>query len=250
MKGRSALPRVAFLLGFMVVAGGLAGAVWGRALLAKVKYFNVRQVEVIGARWAAPDSLLQIAAIGSDRSVWEDYSDVERRLVAHPLIEEARVRRSGLHGLRVVVREVEPLALVGVPQLRAVRGDGTLLPIDPTQASIDLPLLTAGAEIADDSTMLKEGPALQALRMFAELHALDPGLTALVSDFELSENRELLVNLVMSQPARSLALPADIDEVLVKRVRATLSDLRSRGVDAAVVEARYADQIVVRRRQG
>ena len=247
MKGRSALPRVAYLLGLLVVAGGLAGAFWGRALLAKVDYFNVRQVEVVGSGWAAPDSLLQLAAIGSDRSVWEDFSDVEQRLVTHPLIEAAEVRRSGLHGLRVVVREVEPLALVGVPDLRAVRADGTLLPIDPTRTSINLPLVTVGAEMSDDSTRLKEGPALEALHIFAELHALDPGLAALVSDFELVGDRGLMVNLVMSQPAQSLALPADVNEVLVKRVRATLSDLRSRGVHAAVIEARYADQIVVRR---
>jgi hypothetical protein len=249
MKGRSALPRVAFLLGLLTVAGGLAGAVWGRRLLSGVRYFNVRRVEVVGARWVAPDSLLRLAAIGRDRSVWEDYSDVERRLARHPLIEEARVHRSGLDALRIVVREVEPVALVGVPDLRAVRGDGTILPIDPTRAPLDLPLLTMPTELSADSTGLREGPALEALRIFARLQRLDPGLTAVVSDFELLESGALMANLLMSQPARRLALPAAIDETLVRRVRATLADLRSRGVHAALVEARYANQIVVRREQ-
>jgi cell division septal protein FtsQ len=75
MKGRSALPRVAFLLGLAVVAGILAAAVWGQDLLAKLDYFNVRRVEVVGTRWVAPDSLLGLAGIKSDRSVWEDFSD-------------------------------------------------------------------------------------------------------------------------------------------------------------------------------
>jgi cell division septal protein FtsQ len=247
MKGRSALPRTAFVIGLVVVAGGLAGAAWGRRLLAGIDYFRVRRVEVVGARWVAPDSVVRLAAIGRDRSVWDDYSDVERRLVSHPLIEEAQVHRSGLRALRIAIREVEPVALVGVPELRPVRADGTLLPIDPTDAPVDLPLLAVPARLAPDSTRLADGPALEALRAFARLRALDPGLTAVASDFERLEDGSLMVNLVTSQPARRLALPPSLDEAVVRRVRATLVDLRSRGVRAELVEARYANQIVVRR---
>jgi hypothetical protein len=249
MKGRSALPRAAFFVGLIVIAGGLAGSIWGRELLSMSGYFDVRQVEVIGARWVAPDSILRTAAIRSDRSVWDDYTDVERRLAGHPLIEDAQVRRVGMHTLRIVVREVEPIAFVGAPDLRPVRDDGTLLPIDPAGMSLDLPLLTTPAELDEDSARLQGGPALVALEMFAELHSLDPGLSAIISDFGLADDDGLMANLEISQPARSLALPKQIDEMLVNRVRATLAGLRSRGVDAAMVEARYADQIVVRRDQ-
>jgi hypothetical protein len=249
MKGRSALPRVAFLLGLAVVAGILACAVWGQDLLAKLDYFNVRRVEVVGTRWVAPDSLLGLAGIRSDRSVWEDFSAAEARLAGHPMIEEAQIRRSGLHTLRVVVREVEPVALVGVPELRAVRDDGSLLPLDPRRGSVDLPLLISEADLTEDSTRLAEGPALAAVKIFAGLHSLDPGLTAIVSDFEIEGSTDLAINLMMSQPARRIALPAEIDERLVRRVRATLADLRSRGIEAALIDARFADQIVVWREQ-
>jgi cell division septal protein FtsQ len=249
MKGRSALPRVAFLLGLLVVVGGVAGAVWGRTLLTHVNYFNVKQVEVAGAHWAAPDSLLHLAAIRSDRSVWDDFDDVESRLEEHPLIESAVIKRSGLRGLRLIVSEVEPIALVSVPNLGAVRADGTLLPIDPTRTPLDLPLVAVDAQVNEDSTRLAEGPALDALLIFAKLQTLDPALAALASDFELAADRGLIVNMVESQPVQSLVLPAEFGEVLVKRVRATLSDLRSRGIEATVMEARYANQIVVRRQQ-
>jgi cell division septal protein FtsQ len=247
MKGRSALPRAAFLLGLLVVVGGIAGSMWGLKLLAGIDYFNVRRVEVVGTRWLAPDSLLRMAAIGSDRSVWEDYAHVEHWLVTHPLIEEAQVRRSGLHALRIVVREVEPVALVGVPELRAVRDNGTLLPIDLAGTSLDLPLLTMPVEVAADSTTLRESAALSALEIFVTLRRMDPGLAAIVSDFRQLEDDGLILNLAVSQPAKRLALPAEIDEALARRVRATLADLRHRDIDAAFVEARYAGQIVVRR---
>ncbi len=249
MKGRSALPRVAFLLGLTLVGAVLASVVWGQKLLTKLSYFNVRRVEVVGTQWLAPDSLLALAGIRSDRSVWEDYSSLAVRLAEHPLIEEAQIRRSGLRSLRIVVREVEPVALVGIPELSAVRSDGMLLPIDPTHSPVDLPLLTVEATLTDDSTRLAEGPALDALRVFAVLHALDPGLTAVVSDFEQLGSTDFVLNLMASQPARRIALPTEIDERLVRRLRATLADLRRRGIEAAVIETRYADQIVVRREQ-
>lgn len=247
MKGRSALPRAAYLIGLLVLALGVAGWIWGGRLLARFEYFGVRQVEVVGSRLLAPDSILRLAAIRSDRSVWDDYSDVERRLLGHPMIEEARVHRSGLHALRIVVREVEPVALAGTPELRPVLGDGTLLPIDPAGLSLDLPLLTMDVSLTSDSTQMRVGPALHALQIFARLQEVDPGLAALVSDFRLLDGRGLMMNLVMSQPAGRLVLPADFDESLARRVRATLADLRGREITAALVEARYAGQIVVQR---
>lgn len=247
MKGRSALPRMAFIVGLLAVAGGISVSAWAPSLLSRIAFFDVRRVEVVGANWLAPDYVLRLAGIGNDRSTWDDYTDVEARLLKHALIEEAQVRRSGLHGLRIVVREVEPLALVGVPGLRAVRGDGTLLPIEPAGTSLDLPLLTESAEVAADSARLKEGPARRALEAFARVHQFDPGLATLVSDFRLLEEDGLAVNLVMSQPVRRIALPERVDEALLRRLRAALADLRQRGIAASLVEARYADQIVVRR---
>ncbi len=249
MKGRSALPRMAFIVGLLAVSGGVSVSAWGPDLLSRISFFDVRRVEVVGTSVLAPDYVLRLAAIGHGRSIWEDYTEVENRLLKHALIEEVQVRRAGLHGLRIVVREVEPLALVGVPALRAVRGDGTLLPIEPAGTSLDLPLLTEAARVGPDSARLADGPARRALELFARVRRFDPGLAALASDFRLLDGDGLAVNLVMSQPVRRIALPARVDEALLRRLRAALADLRQRGIAASLVEARYADQIVVRRIQ-
>ncbi len=247
MKGRSALPWVAFLTGMVIVAGGISGLHWGRRLLTRLDYFDVRRVEVVGTRWVAPDALLRLAAIGGGRSVWEDYTDVELRLVEHPLIDAVQVRRAGLRSLRIVVREAEPVAFVGVPELRAVHGDGTVIPIDPAGTELDLPLITERASLSEDSSRVAAGPALSALEIFATLNELDPGLSAVVSDIGLAQGAGLSVNLVASQPARRLALPDRVDGRLVRRIRATLDDLRRRGIAAELIEARFAEIIVVRR---
>jgi hypothetical protein len=238
---------VAFGLGLLVLVAGISSPVWGRAILKRIDYFSVRQVEVVGARWAAPDAILDRASISSNRSVWDDYSDVERRLSRHPLVEEAQVHRSGLHGLRIVIREVEPVALVGTPELRVVRADGTVLPIDPVGQSLNLPVVVQRADLAEDSTEIVAGPALEALGIFARVRELDPGLAEVISDFGLVNGSGLMTSLEASQPASRLALPSAVDETLLRRIRATLGDLRNRGIKAELVEARFANQIVVRR---
>ncbi len=244
MKGRSALPRAAFLVGLFILVAGLVGATWGRRLMTRVPVFKVRKIEVVGTRWLAPDSVLHSAAIDREASVWQDFAPVQASLEKHPIIDEARVHRVGLNSVRIVIREVEPLALVGVPELRPVRADGTILPIDPWQTSLDLPIVTAPAQV--EAMRLKSGRALKALEIFAALRELDPGLAAIISDFDLAGSEGLEANLLVSQPARRLALPGDLDETVVGRVRATLADLRARGIEASLVEARYVGQVVVR----
>ena len=246
MKGRSALPRTTFVTAVLVLPSVVAGVFWGRDILAALPYFAVQRVEVVGARFVPPDSVLELASISRERSVWDDFGDVENRLRAHPLIRDARVLRHGGHTLRVVIDEEQPVALIGPGELRAVRADGRLLPIDPVVTPLDLPVITATAHLVEDSTRLGKSEALTALGVFDRIRELDPGLASVISDFGPAEPGGVRAHLMVSQPAVSLALPDDVDETLLRRIRATLTDLRERGVVADVVEARYADQIVVR----
>lgn len=245
MKGRSALPRAAFLGALLILGLGTAAALWGRDLLAELPYFTVQRIEVTGATLVAPDSVVEMAAIAPRRSVFEDFGDVEGVLERHPLIAEASVRRHGWRALRLVIREVEPIALVSLEELRAVRDDGTPLPIQLAGTPLDLPIVTDPAGL-DSSSGRVTGPAAIALGTFARLRALDPGLAAVISDFGMSEGGGLVAHLLPSQPARRLALPAEVNETLIRRIRAALADLRGRGTIARLVEARFADQIVVR----
>ncbi|HSG82906.1 MAG TPA: hypothetical protein VLC48_11685, partial [Gemmatimonadota bacterium] len=114
--------------------------------------------------------------------------------------------------------------------------------------SLDLPVILERGELNEDSTRLREGRALDVLESFAELKALDPGIAAVISDVGLESDGNLMASLQVSQPANRLALPSTINETLLRRIRATLADLRSRGIEAELIEARFAEQIVVRRK--
>lgn len=246
MKGRSALPRTVFLAAMAIVAAFSSAVWWGPAVLRHVPWFQVRRVEVVGTAYVAPDEVLEAADIHEGRSVFDDFGDAEARIAEHPLIERARIVPRGPRSLRVEVQELVPIVLAPVPELRALTADGTILPLDPTRRPVDLPILAAPLQVREGRAV--GGAGLELLRGFARLHALDPGLAAIVSDVRAAHGGGIALGLIDSREAEELLLPAHPDDGVVRRLRATLSDLRRRGWTGRRLEARYAGLVVVQRK--
>lgn len=246
MKGRSALPRTVFLVAMAVVAASGSAVWWGPGLLRDVPWFKVRRVEVVGTAYVAPDEVLEAADIRQGRSVFDDFGDAQARVAAHPLIERARIVPRGLRTVRVEVQELVPIVLAAVPELRALTAHGTILPLDPTRTPVDLPILAAPLETREGRVV--GGDGLEVLRGFARVQALDPGLAAIVSDVRGAHGGGIALSLLDSHEAEELLLPAEPDERVLRRLRATLADLRRRDWSGRRLEARYAGLVVVQRK--
>lgn len=244
MKGPLALPRRLFLLA-MVLVPIVAGSVWwGPALLRHMAWTTVRRVEVVGTVYVPPDAVLELARIRPQASVFDDFSDVEARVAADPLITSARIRARGLRTVRIEVEELVPVALAPTPVLKPVLGDGTILPLDPARTRVDLPVLTASVDVREGRLVGDDG--LRALRSFARVHRHDPGLAAIVAEVRTAPGGGIALVLVASEEAMEIWLPADPDEAVLRRVRATLADLHRRRWSARCIEARFAEQVVVK----
>jgi hypothetical protein len=244
VKGPLALPRKLFLLAMALVPIVAGSLWWGPALLRHMAWTTVRRVEVVGTVYVAPDAVLKLAGIRPQASVFDDFADVEARVVTNPLIARARIRPRGLRTVRIEVEELVPVALAPTPVLKPVLGDGTILPLDPARARVDLPVLTASVDVREGR--LVGGDGLRALQSFAHVHRHDPGLAAIVSEVRTAPGGGIALTLVESEEATEIWLPADPDEAVLRRVRATLADLQRRHWSARYVEARFAGQVVVK----
>src|SRR5690606_42000544 len=67
-----------------------------------------------------------------------------------PLVAAVRVERDLPSTVVLHVTEAEPVAFVRTPELRPVDASGRLLPIDPAERSLDLPVLATTSRIRDD----------------------------------------------------------------------------------------------------
>ena len=233
-------------LGWTLLALGLVALMAGLSqsprLLRRMDTFRVRQVEVRGTRWLAPDEVLAVSGVGEESSVFDSPEAWIAALEEHPMIQSVKVERRLPSTVRIVVTETQPVALVRSTTLLPVDAEGRVLPIAPEAARLDLPILMAQAEV--DSEGYVDARARSAIGALAQLQRTEPTLAAAVSEFDGGNALRLLLRL--STPTVAL-LPLDASATRLNEVRRTLDDLATRGElpRTLVVDGRFEGQVVV-----
>lgn len=229
------------LLGLALVTlmGGLSQS---PRLLRRMDTFRVRQVEVRGTRWLAPDEVLAVSGLGDASSVFDSPDAWVASLEQHPMIASARVERRLPSTVRIVVTETQPVAFVRSTTLLPVSAAGRVLPIAPEAARLDLPILMRSAEVDADGYIDEQARA--AVRALAFLQVEEPALAAAVSEFDGGGALRLLLRL--EQPTVAL-LPIEPTATRLNEVRRTLDHLAARGELplTRVVDGRFEGQVVV-----
>lgn len=227
----------------VLVAGGvgLAAPVWMPWLLAALPAFRVQSVEIVGTRYVAPDSVARLAAVALDASVWDDPDRWEARVERHPLVEEARVRREGLRTLEIRVAEKRPVALVATPELVAVSADGLVLPLEPWQVGLDLPVIAGAAEARDGRIL--DPRALELVSVLDRLDAADAGFLAQVSEVGHAAGGGYEFLMMPGAEAGRVLLPSEAPARGLRRISLALGQLD--GARVARADGRYAGQVVI-----
>ena len=229
----------------VVAAGAVVGVlspVWGPLVLRNVPIFGVEDVRVLGARFTPESDVHALAAVTHETSVWDDMRGAERRITAHPLVLEAKVRRSGLHRIDIVLREVRPVAFVAAPDLVPVDADGRALSLDPAGHALDLPIL-AGAELIDGR--VEPEAARRALDVLEQVAALDSAFVDRISEFRPLHRTSVEFVLLPDSPLERVVLPFRAPAAAFLRVGSAVRVAEARGwVEEA--DARFENEVVIR----
>lgn len=213
----------------VLVAVG-AFMVLGPALLRQVAFFRVRQVELVGVRYLAPETVLEALALERDRHLFDDADDLERRAAAIPGVVAARVTRRLPATLRVEIVERVPVAFVPTPEgLVALDADGARLPYDPATGALDLPVVPR-----PDSILI---------RTLALVRAADSALYQAVDAARRGRGQTVVLELE-TQEVLLNAMPRTSD---IRALDAVRRHLVETGRPFTQLDARFAGWIVVRR---
>lgn len=235
---------------YVVALAALIGAgspIWAPPLLQALPAFRVDRVEVVGTRYLAPDEVAARADVPPGASVWDEPDLWRQRVEEHPLVERARVRRSGFHSLEISVEEAEPVALAAAPGgLRPMAGDGRLLPLDPARHALDLPILLLDA--AKEEAGRLQGPSARTLvRVLSRLREEEPGFVGEISSLRVLEGGDVAVRMVESTHAGTVLLPADEPARALRRVELALGEQEG---PVATADARFRGRVVLERAGG
>jgi hypothetical protein len=187
---------------------------------------------------------MSLAAIPDNASVWDDLEPIEGRLRAHPLIEEARVRRTGLHDLEIAVTEVEPVALVATPLLVVADADGQVLPLDPIAVGLDLPVLGGQVDIDARSGRLTDPDRTRVLAALGRLARENPEFLRQVSEVHYLAPDGMEMLLVDPHHAERILLPLSNPGGSLTRIETALDAFTGRR-PVRSADGRFSDQVVL-----
>ena len=224
-----------------LVAGGVAlAADWLPDALAELEFFRARTYRVAGVRLLQEQQVLAVAAISPYVSVFDDLTSIELRLEKHPLIRRARVVAELPGTLLVTIEERTPVGFVAGPVLEPVDRDGQVLPLDPVEHRLDLPLLTrAGGDTALSPSQVRV-LAMEVDRLAKD----DPAFLAAVSELAIDDRGDATA---MVSGDLLLRFRPPLTHLRLKDGLAALEDavLRQPKQTAAVLDLRFEDQVVI-----
>jgi cell division septal protein FtsQ len=217
----------------LAVAGIVAGALlWfgGPRLLRRVKFFQVRRVELVGVSAVKPADLVLAMRIPPRGNLFDDLGPYQKRALAFPGIRSAEVRRRLPGTLVVEVTEARAVALAPKDgRLTMVGRNGKFLPFDPAVSAPDLPVL--------------DQPDATVARVLGRLQELDPELFSRVVTASRSKG-DVLVDL----GGRRLWFRPDVTAEVIRAVMAAEQVLGQQGRAWVELDGRFAGQVVVRGR--
>lgn len=220
-------PRIGWWVvgGLLLTLALLATPWWGRNLA----FFRVQRVEVRGTRFARPADIAARLRIDTTFSIWGALDSLEQRAQGHPQVRRATIGRRLPGTLVVRVEENYPIALVPSARgFRAYDDSGRVLPLDPSQVAVDLPITPR--------------PDTAILRLLGDIKAEHPGLYARVSEARRTGRDDAVLQLV-DLPVRVM-LDVSMDRFLeLSSVEADLGQRRLRPVE---LDLRFKDQVIAR----
>jgi cell division protein FtsQ len=216
----------------LVVAGVAALAVLAPFALRTMSFFRVRRVEVIGARWLAPERLVDALGLATDQNLFDPIGDAEARVGAVAGVVRAEVSRRVPGTLRVTVVEREPVGLAsGRDGMVPLDCDGRALPYDPARSGLTLPIVERA-----DSVLVR---ALCVVRVG------DSALYDAVNAVRYGGGGSVMLDLG-AQRVRLRAAPTTSDVAAVALVRRHLDET---GQVFAELDVRYQGRVFARGRR-
>ena len=240
-------PRASWRVLAWAGAAMLVMAMWMTAPLGlrRLRFFRVRQVEIVGIRYLDADQVLAALRLSPRASVFDDTNVLAERLRGLDGVADASVSRRPPGSLKVIVREIEPVALLmsGRGALAPVDADGRTLPFDLT--SLDLPIVRPGG----GGTGAGSGRADSGVvGLLSRVQAVDPALFQTIDAARRTETPRGDVLLELGGGAHRVLLSRDAGPEVIAAVVAVARDLAAKARPYAELDARFAGQVVVRRR--
>ena len=219
------------VLALVTVVVLLASPLWAPPSLARLEFFRVRKVEVVGAHYTPVADVMRRLDIDTTRSVWDPLAPLAERIRSHPQVESVTVTRRLPGTLVVALVERRPVALSPTGAgLRAFDERGVQLPLDPSRTPVDAPIVTAPPR------------ATIVYHLLGDMQRTSPRLYGRVTSIRTVDTGEMVLD-VAGLPVRALT---SVSLARLSDIEPVERDLARRQLRPAELDLRYRDQVIAR----
>ena len=258
--------KTALLRGVLVLAvAGIMVVITAFAPIALrgIDAFRVQRVEVNGVHYLTAPAAVAAAGIAPGANVFDDFTPWAEQLRTHPLVADVRVQRRLPGTLVLDIDEAVPVAFARTPELRAIGGNGRILPTDPADDDLDLPVLLVRTRVSGSGRAV-DAETLSIIEFLATATRHEPQLIAWISEIGVHGDAIRLV--LRSATDAEVLVPARPTADRLRELATTLAELATpvlvhsdsgtvRAAEAELsrvrrIDVRFHDQIVVSLRKG
>jgi len=234
---------VAAVIGLGASAWVSFGPGWVRAHLAALRLFRIETLQVAGNQTLSSADVLAVAGLRTGESLLGlDLAAARARLVAHPRVREARLRRRLPGTIFVEIAERVPCVVVRADRDYLADAEGAIVAVAETGARNDLPVLTgieasAGVLSARGAVDLAAG-----IELVAAIREVGfPALTA-VDHIALEDQNDAVIVPISGRP---LVHAGRRDAAgRLRRWRIVAPDMAQRWPELEYVDLRAEGQVV------
>jgi len=220
----------------------------GYDFLTQHPYFRIQHICVDGALRLPKQVVIQQAGIAEGNNIlFINLRTAQKRLLAHPLIAEARVRRVLPSQIELVVREHHPLAILDLGRKFTINTEGIIYREADLSNSENLPVIS-GLEFADihipgqpDSTAFKA--VMEVLRLGQSLESILPNHVIQ----KIHVDRDMGLTLSMDHSIKTIKLGYDNYQIKYKQLENVLYHLKIKPgfSDLDLIDLNNLNRIVV-----
>jgi len=217
------------LLAGLGLAAAVGGLWWGTPLAVRqIDFFRVRRVEVVGATWIAPETIVGALQLRPGASVADPTEPLVVRALTVPGVADAAVSRRLPGVLVVTVRERQPVAYVPVDGVLApMDARGRVMPYDARRGAASLPIMATADAAAG--------------KLLARMRDAEPKLYAAVSGGWTDGN-----DIVLTTERGTLRFDGRTREEAMRAVRVVGERLTAEGKPWGELDGRFAGMVIQR----
>src|SRR5690606_13580026 len=120
------------------------------------------------------------AGITSASNLFDDATPWIESLRAYPLVADVRIQRRVPGTIVLHIEEAVPVAFARTPELRAIGANGRVLPADPADDDMDLPVLMVRTRVSGQGRAV-DPETLEIVRFLTTVERVERGLLGWIS---------------------------------------------------------------------